>query len=242
MENEKPNLLVKLLRVVKALFSKETAKRLLGWIKKALSIETYKRLFRWLRTVFSKQSLSKLLGWLKHTFSKERIYRWLSWRPKITLSGNLALITGIVMGVSAAVLQGYFNLQPPVAEGICAISHPSELVSWVQDKLFGTGYVVNDVFRIVPVLTPIGFILGSFIAAKRNKEFKFRRGPVRDNLQAFALGFIVIVFAMLWGSCPIRTAILASYGETLAILLMGVLVLGVVTACLYIKWKVRRAR
>jgi hypothetical protein len=32
------------------------------------------------------------------------------WRPNFKLSNNMALITGLTMGVLAAVIQGYFGL------------------------------------------------------------------------------------------------------------------------------------
>jgi hypothetical protein len=164
----------------------------------------------------------------------------------------MALITGITMGLLAAAVQGYFGLQPPAGDGICGISHPANLVNWLVNSIThwvagffhgaGTNFTIHSIFVTVPVLTSVGFILGSFIAAIRNKEFKLRRGPVRDNVLAFILGFLIINFGLLWGSCPIRTAILASYGMFFAILMMGMIVLGVVVACLYIKWKVRRAQ
>ncbi len=65
---------------------------------------------------------------------------------------------------------------------------------------------------------------------------------MRDNILAFILGFLIINFGLLWGSCPIRTAILSAYGMLFAMLIMGCIVLGVVAACEYIKWKVRRTR
>ena len=159
---------------------------------------------------------------------------------KFRLSDNMALITGIAMGVLAAVVQGYFNVQPPVGAGICAVSHPANLVNWIVNQLFGTSFTIHSIFVTLPVLTSVGFILGSFIAAVINKEFKFRKGPVRDNLLAYILGFMVIVFGLMWGSCPIRTAILASYGMVFAYVVLGAIVLGVIAACEYIKWKVRR--
>ncbi|MCL2707124.1 MAG: cytochrome C [Dehalococcoidia bacterium] len=170
-----------------------------------------------------------------------RIVNWLRWNLGFKLSSNMALITGVTMGVLAAVVQGYFGVQPPAGDGICAVSHPADLVNWVVDKVFGTSFVSHEIFIAVPVLTSVGFILGSYAAAMRNKEFKFRRGPVRDHMQAFILGFVIINFGMLWGSCPIRTAVLVSYGMWFAVLILGMMVLGVVAACLYIKWKVRRA-
>ncbi len=161
-------------------------------------------------------------------------------RYNFKLSANLALITGLTMGVLAAVAQGYFEVQPPVGLGVCAITHPSNLVNWVVNNVFGTEFTIHGIFVAVPVLTPIGWIIGSFVAALRNKEFKFRRGPVRENLLAVIFGFLIINLALLWGSCPIRTVVLASYGWIFAMIILATIVIGVIVSCEYIKWKVRR--
>jgi hypothetical protein len=163
-------------------------------------------------------------------------------RLSIKLSTNMALITGLTMGVLAAAVQGYFGLQPPAGDGICGISHPANIVNWLTNNIFGTNFNIHSIFTTVPVLTSVGFIIGSFIAAIKNKEFKLRRGPVRDNTIAFILGFLIINFGLMWGSCPIRTTILSAYGMHFAMLILGCIVLGVVTACEYVKWKVRRVR
>lgn len=156
------------------------------------------------------------------------------------LSANLALITGLMMGILAAAAQGFFDVQPPVGEGVCAVSHPSNLVNWLSNNIFGTEFTIHGIFVIVPVLTSVGFIIGSAIAAIKNKEFKIRRGPVRENLLAFIFGFLIINFGLLWGSCPIRTAVLSSYGMVFAMIILLTMVVGVIAACEYIKWKVRR--
>ncbi len=161
-------------------------------------------------------------------------------RFEFKLITNLALITGLVMGGLAAAAQGYFNVQPPVGEGVCFVTHPSNLVNWIVNTVFGTEFTIHGIFIAVPVLTPIGAIIGSAIAAWRNKEFKLRRGPVRENLLAFILGFLIINFGLLWGSCPIRTAVLSSYGMLFAMLILLVIVAGVIAASEYIKWRVRR--
>ena len=185
--------------------------------------------------------ISKCLKWRPKTnFGNNPVNNFLEKLPKVKISGNLALITGITIGILAAVAQGLYEVGPPAAIGICAVSHPQSIINWVSDKLFNTTYTAHAVFLIVPALTSVGFILGSFVASVKNKEFKLKHGPVRDNAQAFILGFLIIVFGLLWGSCPIRTAVLVSYGMQTAFLMLGMIVLGVVTACLYIKWKVRR--
>jgi len=162
--------------------------------------------------------------------------------PRFKLAGQLALITGLTMGVGAAVVQGYFGVQPPVGEGVCLVTHPSNLVNWIANNLFGTNFTIHGIFVAVPTLLPVGVIIGSIIAAIIHKEFKFRRGPVRDNLLAFIFGFLVINFGLLWGSCPIRTAVLSSYGMVFAMVILVVIVAGVIAASEYIKWKVRRMR
>jgi len=158
----------------------------------------------------------------------------------LRLAPNLALLTGIAMGVLAAIAQGFLNVQPPVGVGVCGVSHPTDLLNWISNTLFGSDFTVHGVFLAIPALTPIGFILGSTLAALKNKELKFRRGPVRDNIFAFILGFLVFCFALLWGSCPIRTAVLSSYGMVFAMIVMVAIVIGVIASCEYIKWKVRR--
>jgi len=161
-------------------------------------------------------------------------------KKSLGLIPNMALLTGIAMGVLAAIAQGFFNVQPPVGDGVCAVSHPANLVNWLSNTVFGTEFTIHGIFVGIPVLTPIGFIVGSTIAALKNKELRFRRGPVRDNIFAFILGFIIINFGLLWGSCPIRTAILSSYGMVFAMVVLASIVLGVIVSCEYIKWKVRR--
>jgi hypothetical protein len=96
------------------------------------------------------------------------------------------------------------------------------------------------VFANTPVLLPVGALVGAVVAAVLNKEFKFRPGPVRDNFYAFILGFLVINLGLLWGSCPIRTSILASYGSVFAMLILVVIAAGCISASQYIKWRVRR--
>ena len=70
--------------------------------------------------------------------------------PKIKynfkLSANLALITGLMMGILAAVAQGYFEVQPPIGQGVCAITHPSNLVNWLVNNVLITLFKIFTVF------------------------------------------------------------------------------------------------
>lgn len=159
---------------------------------------------------------------------------------RFKISNYLALITGLVMGVLAAVEQGVFDIQPPVGQGVCLVSHPSNLVNWILNNLFSTNFSVFSIFVAIPTLLSVGVIIGSFIAAVKNKEFKIRRGPVRDNFLAFLLGCLVINFGLLWGGCPIGTAAMSSYGMVIAMIVLVAIVAGVIAGSEYIRWKVRR--
>lgn len=77
------------------------------------------------------------------------------------LSANLALITGLMMGILAAAAQGFFDVQPPVGEGVCAVSHPSNLVNWLSNNIFGTEFTIHGIFVIVPVLTDSNVLVTS---------------------------------------------------------------------------------
>jgi hypothetical protein len=153
----------------------------------------------------------------------------------------MILIAGSVMGIGAAAAQAFFNVQPPVAYGICLLGHPSDVINWVANKLFRTSLSVHEVSIGFPVLTPIGVILGAVLAAIRHREFKFTPGPVRDPVVAFTLGFLVANFGLLWGACPIRTTVLAAYGFVPAFLVLAFIVLGVILACEYMKRQAKRA-
>ena len=159
---------------------------------------------------------------------------------RFKLGFNLPLITGLIMGVSAAAAQAYFQVQPPVAYGICLLGHPRDLTHWIINNLFDTNWPLFEVFVVFPALTVIGVVIGSFIAANINKELKLRPGPVRKKLSAFMFGFLVVNFGMLWGSCPIRTGLLASYGNVMAVIALASIVIGVLLACTYVRFRVKR--
>jgi hypothetical protein len=160
---------------------------------------------------------------------------------RFQLAGELALITGLAMGILAAVAQGVFNLQPPFAQGVCLVSHPSNLVNWLANHLFSANFSVASTYTTIPTLLPLGVIAGAFIAAVRNKEFKIRRGPLRDSFLAFLLGCLVIFFGLMWGGCPIGTTIMASYGSVIAMLVLLAIVGGVLAGVEFMKWRARRA-
>jgi hypothetical protein len=154
---------------------------------------------------------------------------------KLSLGYNRLLVIGIVMGFLAAVLQALFQLQPPVANGLSFLGHPRDLLNWLADRVFNVNWPVTKAFLIYPPLTVVGVVLGSFIAAYRNKEFKLKPGPVRKKAMAVIFGFLVANFGLLWGACDMRTALLISYGSVLAVVALVAIVAGVFLAAMYMQ-------
>lgn len=150
------------------------------------------------------------------------------------------LVTGIIMGLSAAAAQAFFRVQPPEAYGICLIGHPRDMVNWLLDNFLHTDWPISEVSYLFPVFTVFGVLVGSLIAAYKNKELNFRSGPVRSKFFAFMFGFLVVNFGLMWGSCPIRTGLLVSYGNVLAIIVLVAITVGVLLACIYIRFRIKK--
>ena len=153
---------------------------------------------------------------------------------------RLIFITGFIMGVSAAAVQAYFQVQPPVAYGICLLGHPTILTKWLMNNVLGTDLSVTAAFVVFPSLLVIGVFIGSYVAGYRNKELEWRPGPVRNKYMAVMFGFLVVNFGLLWGACPIRTGLLVSYGSVMAVIALFSIAVGVILACLYIRSRVKK--
>ena len=151
---------------------------------------------------------------------------------KIRLSFRSSFLTGIVMGVSAAAAQAYFKVESPVADGISFLGHPAYLLKWGANHVFGTKWAIAPEFVVFPALTVVGVLIGSFIASG-NSDLKLKPGPVRQKFLSLIYGFLVINFALFWGACPIRTALLVSYGSVLAAVALASIVAGVVLASVF---------
>ena len=159
---------------------------------------------------------------------------------KFKLGYNRLLVIGIVMGLLAAAAQAFFQVQPPVANGISFLGHPRELLNWIANRLFETNWPVTRAFLLYPPLTVIGVLIGSFIAAGRNKELKLRPGPVRKKVLAAIFGFLVANFGLLWGACDMRTALLVSYGSVLAVIALVSIIIGVMLAGFYMQYSAKK--
>jgi len=159
---------------------------------------------------------------------------------KLKLGTYQVFFVGVVMGLGAALVQAYFSAQPPEAYGISFIGHPNDLFAWITNRVAGTEWPIRDAFLVYPVLTVGGVFIGSFAAAYRNGELKLREGPVRKKFLAVIFGFLIANLGLLWGSCPIRTSLMVSYGSIIAIVALASIAFGVVLAIIYIRIRAYR--
>jgi hypothetical protein len=149
-----------------------------------------------------------------------------------------AFQAGLWMGLGAALIQAYFKIIPPPAYGICMVCHPKDLINWVSDHLLGTNFGNVTVSVPWPVMTVVGIVLGAFVAARRNGEFRWE--PAREPIYHFITGFLVINFGLILGSCPIRIIIVSSYGSLIAIVGYGCMIVGVILGSAWLRRRARR--
>jgi len=149
------------------------------------------------------------------------------------------LAAGITLGVGAAAAQAYFHVFPPVADGFCFVCHPRDLLNWIVNTLFGTEWSISGMSATLPVLTLVGVLLGAFVASMLAKEFKWR--PARERLKHLALGFVTINFGLLLGACPIKIVLQSAYGDPLGVAGWVFVIIGVVTATLFLRWSATRS-
>lgn len=151
------------------------------------------------------------------------------WRVSIS-----PLEAGLALGAGAAAVQGFYQVLPPVAYGVCFAGHSRDLLNWLANAAAGVGWTVSPASLTYPLLTVIGTIAGASIAAWQHGELKFK--PARHKARNFALGFITINLALVIGACPVRSVLLGAYGDLYGVAVTIFIGLGVVLAT----WATRR--
>jgi polyferredoxin len=144
-----------------------------------------------------------------------------------------------VLGFSAALVQAYFKVVPPVAYGVCMVCHPRDLFNWLSDHLFHTGWDYSIASTNWPLLTAVGVVLGAWVAARRHREAQPR--PARQRALYFLYGFLMINFGLVLGSCPIRIVLLTAYGNLMGLAGLVAVIAGVLLGTLALRWRARRA-
>jgi hypothetical protein len=69
---------------------------------------------------------------------------------------------------------------------------------------------------VIASLAIVGVLIGGFLSAKVNKEFKLKKGSILSYLLYFVGGVAVMIFALLLGACPYRAALRLGYGDLVA--------------------------
>jgi hypothetical protein len=147
------------------------------------------------------------------------------------------LMAGLVTGGWAAIAVALLGMTSPEAYGICGISHPRDLINWIVNGLFGTSFSLSQYALMIPVLTYVGVVVGSALSALGSGELHLRSTGRRFSPVVF--GFGVANFGMLMGYCSVRAVMLLAYGNVLALPGLAGIVVGVVLACRFVKWRVR---
>jgi len=138
------------------------------------------------------------------------------------------LFIGLLVGVLAAVVQGLLiSAGGPEAYGFCVACHTRDLVNVAVNSIAGTTLAVAPISKnaILPFLTVIGVLIGAFGAARRNGEFRVKRGSLSSYTWYAIGGILFMVFALLMGGCQYRIALRTGYVDIVAIIgLIGIIV------------------
>ena len=145
---------------------------------------------------------------------------------------------GVVLGVGAALAQAYFKVVPPAAYGVCMVCHPKDLVNWVAGRMLDTRWEYSLASTSWPVLTVVGVVVGAVVAARQHGELGLR--PAREPLFYFVIGFLMMNFGLVLGSCPIRIVLVSAYGNLIGLVGWVCIVLGVVLGSVAMRWRARR--
>src|SRR5581483_1848627 len=109
---------------------------------------------------------------------------------------------GIAVAAVAAIAGEWLDVSPPAAYGLCSACHGRDLADWVLNHTEGTKLFVAQAGTSWPLLTVVGVVIGSLVAAKRNGEF----GTINlgGNLRQFLYGAGAMCAALFVGGCPTR--------------------------------------
>ncbi len=142
---------------------------------------------------------------------------------------------GIAVGAAVAVFQLVFRDEIPLAYGLCTVCHGRDLLSWLINHIGRFQMDSPEFASQALVLTPIGLFAGSFVASKRNSEFKLLHHS--NPILMFLAGFLVSIFGLLIMSCPTRIILRTAFGDSLGLLAAFGLFSGIAGAVLFMKRK-----
>ncbi len=140
------------------------------------------------------------------------------------------LYVGIAIGILAAVVQLLLiSAGGPESYGFCVACHTRDLVNGGINAVAGTtlGLAPLSKNAILPVLTIIGVLVGSFAAARYYQEFKMKSAGIGSYLCALIGGILFMIFALFMGGCPYRIGLRVGYGDVVAFIGLLAIIIGV---------------
>jgi len=156
-----------------------------------------------------------------------------------------AAVAGAIVGFLAALVQAFFHVIPPPAYGICIACHMRDLVNWIAAHIYPIYGFAKGALTIpggpvsyhIPLLTIIGILIGAGIAAKVNREFRWKSMRVswQKPWVEFFWGMGVMISALMMGGCPVRTALKTAYLDITAMVGLIMIFVGVILGCQLIK-------
>lgn len=135
---------------------------------------------------------------------------------------DVAIVAGASLGFGAVLLSFLGN---PVNSGIC--------ISCFMENLAGALQLQDDMRMsyIRPEL--IGFLLGSFLMAKKSRRFQVTGGS--SPIVRFFLGFFIIVGCAVFIGCPIKLIQRLACGDLTAVVALAGLLFGVWLGAKYVR-------
>lgn len=109
----------------------------------------------------------------------------------------------------------------PRAYGICIVCHARDMVNWFL-KALGFSYFTFGLF-----LTPVGILLGSFLASRGQSSSTAGESGERGLLDSMLTGFSVALGALLAGACQARAVMLLAWMDPGALAVLAGVVVGV---------------
>ncbi len=140
----------------------------------------------------------------------------------------LILLTGLIVGVAALVLQKLGN---PGNMGFCIACFERDIAGalGLQKAANGDGALILSYFR--PEI--IGILLGSMIMAICTKEFKGKGGS--SPVLRFILGAGVMIGALVFLGCPLRMVIRIGGGDPNALIGLVGFIVGILVGVVFLK-------
>ncbi len=161
----------------------------------------------------------------------------LSWKKLITIPAFM----GLVLGFFAALIQALLiSAGGPEAYGFCVACHTRDMTDWFVNLFIEPNLPVAGISAFITVFTPLGVILGGYLSARKNKEFKLKKSNALTYLLYTLGGIAVMNFALLLGACPYRAALRVGYGDWVALIgILGIFA-GVAVGALLILRRMKR--